>query len=116
MGLSEQPDSRPVGVGDLVAAQWFSDPSYYIGEVRYDNLIPNPGGVGSVEDAHHMVKLMDANEWRILVSDMSQAAFGPVVSKFPMITTGDFDPGSTFKLEADLKEAVLMWLNWNYPK
>ncbi len=116
MSLGAMDDSRPVNVGDLVAAQWYPDSIYYIGEVDYNHMIYNPGGVGSVDNAHHIVKLMDASEWLRLASDMGVAAFASVAQKFPMITTGGFSPEDTIKLEGSIKAAVLSWLRWNYPK
>ena len=115
MALKDRADSRPVNVGDLVALQWYPDPDYYIGEVGYGYTVRNPGGAGSIHDAYHVVKLMDADEWTRLISSMGDAAFVPIAQRFPMVTTGDFGPEETIKLEQDLKQAVLTWLHWNYP-
>ena len=121
MALTYESDSRPVNVGDLVAAQWFNDETFYIGEVEVElssssQIVKNIGGEGYVQDAYHVVKLMDADVWKRVLYDMSKATFTPLVEAFPMIDTGDYSPEDTFLFEEQLKMAAIKWLHWNYPK
>ena len=116
MALKDEEDSRPVITGDLVAAQWYPDEEYYIGEVDFDQTIRNYGGRGDADNAYHLVKLMDAEAWNKLAGEASQGMFNPVVKAFPMVKSGDYAPLDTLKPENDIKAAIVLWLHWNYPK
>jgi hypothetical protein len=125
MALKDEKDSRPVNNGDLVAAQWYPDETYYIGEVdvvqygkdaELTQVVKNIGGNGEVDMAYHIVKLMDADKWKRVIDDCSQRMFDPVVKAFPMVKTGDYSPEDTILLDEQIKMAVIKWLHWNYPK
>ena len=114
MSLQDKVDSRPVQYGDLVAARWFDDPEYKIGKV--DDYVENAIRMQDIYSAHHVVLLKNADEFRSMMESMSQEAFNPVVKAFPEVTTGDFDPMASLALDKALESAVILWLNWNYPK
>lgn len=114
MGLEDRADDRPVYYGDLIAARWFDDPEYKFGKV--DDYVPGGITMEAVENADHVVRLMNAGEFSRMIDEMSHEAFDPVISRFPMITTGDFDPGAAAAFDKALENAVMLWLHWNYPK
>jgi len=114
MSLQDRGDDRPVQYGDLIAARWWDDPSWQIGKV--DEYASYGIDMDRVDSADHVVRLMTADEFRRMIEDMSQRAFDPVVSRFPMITTGDFSPLATLAFDKALEEAVIDWLDSNYPK
>jgi hypothetical protein len=46
--------------------------------------------------------------------DDAQAAFwASIVSSYPEVKGGDFDPESTDKFDSACREALSMWLEWN---
>lgn len=114
MGLSEREDSRPVNYGDLVAARWYDDPEYRIGKI--DDYAPNGISMSEIQNAHHVVILKNADQYNRMMEEASQRLFDPVVQGFPEVRTGDFDPMATLALDTALESAVILWLNWNYPK
>lgn len=110
---------RPISVGDLVAAQWFPDETYYIGEVFSDNgelKVLNMGGEGELAHAYHVIVLMLSEKWRKVLDEVGQRMFEPIVEAFPMVKTGDFPPESSFALDQQIKMAAIQWLHWNYPR
>ena len=114
MGFGERPDSRPVGYGDLIAAKWYDEGEW---EIRK---IDDYGGsdvvsMGEVENAHHVVLLKDASDWRRLVNDASQDMFGPLIGAFPEVRTGDFTPEATGALHIAIEHAFVLWIGWNHP-
>ena len=118
--FKDRPDSRPVNIGDLVAAQWYPDETYYVGEVDVDicgyQIVNNIGGCGNVDQAYHVIKLMDAEQWSIVLDNMEQEMFKPLVEAFPMVTTGDYSPEDTLLLSEQVKLMAIKWLHWNYPR
>jgi len=110
--LDDMPDSRPVYRGDLVAALWYPNNEWLIGEVDNDMCIHG----SEVDTAHHVVLLKSDEELDRLVDEVSQSGFKEVVEAFPMITTGDFSPEDTFAFNDAIRKAVCSWVQWNYPK
>jgi len=47
------------------------------------------------------------------IEDAEIAFWSVIVDAYPEATHGDFSPEATFALDAALKEAVTLWLEWN---
>lgn len=110
--LRLKPDARPVSPGDLVATRWYDDQEWSIGIVDYENSIEG----SSLFSAHHVVLIKGREEMDRLAGDAVQKAFAEVSLAFPEIVTGDFSPEDTEKIEYAMKEAIVSWVRWNYPK
>ena len=114
MSFSDKPDSRPVQYGDLVAAQWYDGMDWKVRKVD-DYGGTDVISTDEIQNAHHVVLLKGADEWRRLIEDASQATFGPLATAFPEITTGDFDPESSIAINIAIEHAFILWLGWNHP-
>lgn len=109
--FNEREDSRPVNMGDLVAARFFPDPDWRIGLVE-----PSYEFYGScLDDADHVVLIMENDDFDRMIEEAGGALFTVVGKGFPEVRTGDFGPEDQLAFEKHITKSVITWLQWNHP-